>query len=213
MRRVLTCSTVLVALVLGGGLSHEGAASSIGAPAVRPSEVGACRQALDSRDAGERLHAVRELSGWALDGRYRKEALGLLELARFDTESAVALQAEVALASLTGGDREAVRAAYGVAPPDPAKLTVEALGAKTPEERSRALVVLGRWHGEAEIATLLAATRDPSPIVRLQALELLWEIAGDGSKDPRLVDALRHAENDPEPAIRSFAERTVRSLE
>ena len=212
MKRVLICSTLLALLasVAIQAAESSGEATILGTH--HSAEFEESVAAFYDHDAETRLRAVQELSGWALDGTLRDEALALLALARHDAELRVVLQAEVALAALTGGDRAAVRAAYGIVPPDPRKLAVEALQARTPKERLSALVALGRWHRESEIDTLLAATRDPAAAaVRLQALEFLHEIASDRGADPRLNDAFARAVQDSEPAIRKFAESVVRS--
>lgn len=213
MRRLVACSALLVvgALLPGPRAVAAGEESAL-FEADRPVEFEACVEAFYSRDADQRMRAVRDLSGWALDGELREESLALLASARQDTELRVVLQAEVALASLTGGDPEAIRAAYGIVPPEARELAREALRARDPGERLRALTVLGRWHRGAETATLLAAARDPAPVVRLRALELLSEVADPNGAGEPVIGAFARATEDPDPAVRAFALSIVRSL-
>jgi HEAT repeat protein len=175
-------------------------------------ELEACLDDLGSPSAEIRLRAVQELSGLGLDGALREEALFALSLARHDRDLSVVLQAELALASLSGEDPEPIRAAYGVVKPDPRQLVSEALGASDPEVRKKAVVALGRWYRGSEIETLLAATRDDDAAVRLQAVEQLGEIEERVDFDDAIAEALARASTDRDPAVREMAIFLLESL-
>ena len=213
MRKRIACPIVLAVGLLLPGFGAKGSGGESEALKVSGgAEFEECVAAFYSGDADERLRAVRELSGWALDSELREDALGLLRLARYDSERKVAVQAEVGLASLTGGDREAVRAAYGIVTPDARELAIRALEAESSRERLQALTALGRWHRGSGIDTLLAAARDPAAAVRMGALELLSEISAEGGAPELVLEAFVRATTDPDPVVRAFAVSVVRSL-
>ena len=170
------------------------------------------RSLLSRPEPASRLSAVKALNGMAMISAQRDEALALLRRALFDRDLTVAAQAEFALAALEGGDREAIRAAYGIVAPDRQELVRTTLEAKKPEARFRALVGLGRNYREEELPVIVQAASDAAPEVRGLAIEFLSEMALERliARQPleeQLLAVLEKAARDPVAEIRDLAGR------
>ena len=115
-----------------------------------------------------------------------------------------------------GGQREKLRRIWALARQRDTnavrELSTLALSDPSPFVRSRAVSALGRVRKEETLAPLTSALKDQSSSVRIQALQGIKNLKGDGA----IGDLQAMMVNDPDPAVRRQAVRllsTMRSLD